>query len=155
MEPTTPKVGTVAIVLAEASSSPQWIETFSDEREIAALEQAISEGSNDPIKAVYAFRERLEQEDEEFGDYVEELLTQKLVRPEIQDHGVAWLRSKLKIQEYRKQEEDAAEVIATYAMARVRENPKLDDFMLAGQGIKVRVRVFKVKLPCGAQIIAA
>lgn len=155
MEPTTPRIGTVAIILAEASENPQWIETFSDEREIEALERAIAEGSHDPIKAVYAYREKIEQEDEEFGDYVEELLTQKLVRPEIQEHGVAWLKSKLKIQEYRKQEEDAAEVIATYAMAKVRENPKLEDFTLAGQGIKVRVRVFKVKLPCGAQLIAA
>lgn len=155
MEPTTPRIGTVAIILAESTERPEWIETFSDEREIEALERAIELGSNDPIKAVYAFREKLEKEDEEFGDYVEELLTQKKVRPEIQDHGVAWLKSKLKIEEYRRQEEQAAEVIATYAMSRVRENPTLEDFMLAGQGVKVRVRVFKVKLPSGTSVIAA
>lgn len=165
-EPPTPKIGTVAVVLAtetviEGSDLPEtrvathWVDTFSDEREIAALEQAISSGNPFPLQSVYEFRARAEREDVEFGDYVEDLLCQKAVRPEVQSHGVAWLRSKMKIEEFRRQEREAAEVIANFALAKVKEDPKLDDFVLAGPGVQVRIRIFKVRLSPGSSSVAA
>src|SRR5688572_27738273 len=94
------KIGTVAVVLAtpdenpgsvqrpvkqmtqkEAEQAIHWIDTFSDEREIRALEQAIQLGNPFPLQSVYEFRARSEREDTEFGDYVEDLLCQKAVKP--------------------------------------------------------------------------
>jgi hypothetical protein len=161
---TASKMGTVAVVLAtdpeteqqrEARDLVKWVETFSDEREIHTLERAIEEGNPFPLQSVYEFRARAAREDEEFGDYVEDLLTQKSVRPEVQSHGVAWLRSKLKIDEFRRQEREAAEVIANFALNKYKEDPQLHDFVLAGPGVQVRIRIFKVRLSPGASSIAA
>lgn len=169
------KMGTVAVVLAaetdpEATSTQRlaariaseaaidvehWVETFSDEREISALEQAIQSGNPFPLQSVYEFRARAEREDAEFGDYVEDLLCQKAVRAEVQSHGVAWLRSKMKIDQFRQQEREAAEVIANFALAKYKEDPNLEDFVLAGPGVQVRIRIFKVKLAPGTSLSAA
>lgn len=178
--PNLPKMGTVAVVLATepepaADSVPaekgrfralkavneagvttvHWVETFSDEREISALEAAIEAGNPFPLQIVYEFRARTEREDEEFGDYVEDLLCQKIVRPEVQSHGVAWLRSKMKIETFRRQEREAAEVIAHFALSKIKEDPELEDFILAGPGVQVRIRIFKVKLAPGTSAAAA
>lgn len=163
MKPTAPaskssKMGVVAVVLAEQDSDPStdhWVDTFSDEREIRVLEQAIADGEVDPLQKVYALRESVEREDEEFGDYVEDLLSKQFVRPEIQAHGVAWLKSKAKIEQFRDQERDAAEVIANYALAKYKKDPELNDFILAGPGVQVRVKIFKVRLVPGTQSSAA
>lgn len=174
---TYPKMGTVAVILTlepEGSAregSPRlrllktlskdgvapihWVETFSDEREISTLEAAIQAGNPFPLQTVYEFRARTAREDEEFGDYVEDLLCQKIVRPEVQSHGVAWLRSKMKIEEFRRQERAAAEVIAHFAITKIKEDPELDDFILAGPGVQVRIRIFKVKLAPGVSSNAA
>lgn len=161
----SPKMGTVAVVLAtksevaegdsSAASSGHWVETFSDEREITALEAAIEAGNPFPLQTVYDFRLRFEKEDEEFGDYVEELLCQKVIRPEVQAHGLAWLQSKLKIEQYRQQEKDAAEVIAHFALSKLNEDPNLEDFVLAGPGVQVRIRIFKVRVAPSSSVAAA
>jgi hypothetical protein len=167
-------MGTVAVVLASDDARAEnsaaraleafsvahvkltnWIETFSDEREITALEQAIQDGNPFPLQSVYDFRARAEREDAEFGDYVEDLLCQKVVRPEVQSHGIAWLRSKMKIEKFRQQEREAAEVIANFALAKIKDDPALDDFILAGPGIQVRIRIFKVRLAPGKSSAAA
>lgn len=177
---TPPKMGTVAVILATEPETAEgvkssdkarfralkavdtngvttihWVETFSDEREISALEAAIEAGNPFPLQTVYEFRARAEREDEEFGDYVEDLLTQKSVRPEVQSHGVAWLRSKMKIEQFRRQEREAAEVIAHFALSKVKADPALEDFVLAGPGIQVRIRIFKVRLAPGSSSAAA
>lgn len=167
--PTSPKMGTVAVVLStepgsqktlkavssDGPSSTHWVETFSDEREISALEAAIQAGNPFPLQTVYEFRARTEREDDEFGDYVEDLLCQKTVRPEVQSHGVAWLRSKMKIEQFRRQEREAAEVIAHFALNKIKEDPALEDFILAGPGMQVRIRIFKVRLAPGTSSEAA
>jgi hypothetical protein len=176
---TPPKMGTVAVVLATSpdqgaaeiafthvnrtfeldsktgAATALWVETFSDEREITALEQAILSGNPFPLQSVYEFRARAEREDAEFGDYVEDLLCQKSVSPEVQSHGVAWLRSKMKIEQFRQQERDAAEVIANFALAKIETDPELEDFVLAGPGVQVRIRIFKVCLAPGKSTVAA
>lgn len=157
------KMGTVAVVLATEADKPEvipdpavhWVETFSDEREIVALEKAIESGNPYPLQSVYEYRASSEREDQEFGDYVEDLLCQKTVRPEVQSHGVAWLRSKMKIEQFRKQEREAAEVIANFALSKYREDPALEDFILAGPGVQVRIRIFKIRLAPGQSAAAA
>jgi hypothetical protein len=173
MGSSTTKMGTVAVVLATETESAardlaarietigseisvaHWIETFSDEREITALEQAIKDGNPFPLQSVYEYRAKAEREDSEFGDYVEDLLVQKAVRPEVQSHGVAWLRSKMKIEQFRQQEREAAEVIANFALAKFKEDPELEDFVLAGPGVQVRIRIFRVRLAPGTSSAAA
>lgn len=160
------KIGTVAVVLATENQrdskhlesdmrTEHWVETFSDEREIHQLELAIEAAEPYPLQCVYKWRERAEKEDTEFGDYVEDLLTQPSTRAEVQAHGVAWLKSKLKIDQFRQQEKEAAEVIANYALTQYEKNPEMTDFVLAGPGVQVRIRIFKIRLQAGQQISAA
>ena len=139
------KFGTVAVVLALDMGSERWVDTLSDERELMTLENAITGGEEFPLEMVYAFRERQKSEDEVFGDYVEELLSQPFVRPEIRDHGVAWLKSRVKIEKYKTQESDAARVIAEFALQKYWKNPNLEDFQLSGEGVEVRVKIFRLK----------
>ena len=152
---THPKIGTIAVVLAADERAEHWIETFSDEHEIEALEGAIRLGKPFPLDEVYELREKSVGDEEDFGDYVEVLLSKKAIRTEIQRHGVAWMKSKIKIDHFKTQEKEAAEVIAGYALDRYKEDRNLTDFMLAGPGVQVRVRIFVVRLPPGTQIEAA
>jgi hypothetical protein len=94
---------------------------------------------------VYENRERQKREDEEFGDYVEELLSQPFIRSEIQEHGVQWLKSKIRIEQFQRCEQEPTAVIAQYALKVIRDNPEATDFLLAGPISKVRVRVFEMK----------
>ncbi len=142
----TEKMGTVALVINnDSSNSPlefKLVAQISDEREIHALEEAIQLGSSNPLEAIQTLREKVTAEDEEFGNYVEELLSRPFVRPEIQSHGLQWLRSKLRIEEFQKCEAEATQVIADFAFKIFKEDPTRTDFILAGPVAKVRIRVF-------------
>ena len=139
------KVATVALVVDYGRSAPSLIDIISDDHEIRLLESAYKHGETDPLELVYAHRVKQAQEDDEFGNYVEELLSQPFVRTEIQDHGVQWLKSKLRIEQYQKSEAEAAKVIATYALKIIEEDRAKTDFFLAGPTTMVRVRVFETK----------
>ena len=136
------KNGTVALVVAVEDSAPKLIEMLSDDKEIALFEKGIKSGEADPLLAVYDLRAQQEKEDDEFGDYVESLLTQPFTRLDIQDHGVRWFRSKIKIEEFQKTESQAREVIANFAYQLYLEDQARTDFVLAGPTAQVRVRVF-------------
>jgi hypothetical protein len=143
------KVATVAIVVrfpVEMASEPlSLVEVLSDEHEIGLLEASCKSGSEDPLEPVHEFRRRQHMEEGEFGDYVEDLLSQPFVATEIQEHGVQWLRSKIRIEQYQRTEVDAAKIIAEYAMKVVSEDPEKTDFFLAGPSTMVRIRVFPLK----------
>jgi hypothetical protein len=137
------KIGTVALIVRlDGDQAPNLVEKFSDDREIAAFETAMKAGDADPLSTVYTMRDRQAKEDEEFGDYVEELLSQPFVRPEIQEHGVQWLKSKIRIEQFQKCEREATQIIADYAFRLFSENPSRTDFFLAGPAAKVRIRIF-------------
>ncbi len=139
------RIGTVALIVRfDGGESPSLIDSISDDREIAALQAALDQGENDPLETVYQMRARQAKEDEEFGDYVEELLSQPFVRPEIQDHGLQWLKSKIRIEEYQRTESDATRVIADYAFKLYMEDRRRTDFVLAGPVAKVRIRIYEV-----------
>lgn len=140
------KVGSVFLVLTCGTSEtqPELLDALSDEREIGVFEQAVEKGVRNPLEKVYESRNQMEAEDEEFGDYVEQLLCQPFLRPEIREHGVQWFRSKVKIDEYKRNEREAAQVIAGYAYKVFLENPSKTDFMLAGPKAMVRVQVVQV-----------
>ena len=144
--PTSSKMGTIAIILTQDEDTDHWVETISDEREIGVLECAIAKGESFPLESVYATREVQAEDDGEFGDFVETLLSNQCARSEIQAHGVAWLKSKIRIEKYKKQEQAAAEVIAQYALKKYEQQPDLKDFILEGHGVEVRVKIFSVRL---------
>src|SRR3990167_5882330 len=121
------RAGTVALIVRHEGVAPVFVEAICDDGEISVLEKALTQGQ-DPLSQVYAFREKQKAEDEEFGDYVEQLLTQPFLKPEIQSHGVQWLRSKIKIEQYQKCEREATQVIAQYAYALYCKNPDRVDF---------------------------
>ncbi len=138
------KIGTVAIVVDLHDSTPLLRGAFSDEREIEELQKAIESGAGDPIEKVNQLRIQLTTEDEEFGNYVEELLAYPFLSPQIQGHAVNWLKSKIKIEQYRSSEDEATNIIAGYAFKIFLADREKTDFVLAGPTSQVKIRVFQV-----------
>lgn len=143
----------VRAIETPAFVEPVLIDAFSDDTEVEILQEAwenneLTDGDKpipDPLKQIYEMRERQTKEDEEFGNYVEDLLTNPFLRKDIQAHAVQWLRSKIRIEEYHHCERDAMRVIAEYAFQIYRQDPAKRDFFLAGPVAKVRVRIFELK----------
>ena len=121
------------------------METLSDDREIELMEAAIIAGEKEPLDLLGRVRERDAKEEEDFGNYVEDLLSKPFVRPEIQSHAVQWLKSKIRIEKYERSEVEAVEVIARYALKLFQEDPEKLDFHLAGPKAQVRVRIFVIQ----------
>ena len=138
------KIGTVALVVCcpEKLKPPVLVAQLSDDHEIAALAAAVESGEVQPLEHVYQIRQKQEKEDEEFGNYIEKLLSQPFVRTEVQHHGVQWLKSKIKIEEFKKSEGEATRVIADYAFKLFQDHPDRTEFILSGPAAKVRIRVF-------------
>jgi len=138
------KVATVALVVQgnPIEEQPALMDVISDDREINLLETYSRSGEQDLLRAVYEFRERQSAEENEFGQYVEDLLSQPFLNSEIQEHGVQWLRSKIRIEQFQRSETEAARIIADYAMKILTENPEKRDFFLAGPNTMVRIRIF-------------
>ncbi len=146
------RTGTVAIVIQKVQEAPEFgggtawalLEALSDEHEIAILEEALTIGEDDALRIVHRLREKTQQEDEEFGDYVEGLLIQPALKAEIKDHAISWMKSRMKIDEYREKEREATRVIAMYAFKIFLEDPTKTDFFLASSNAKVHIKVFRM-----------
>ncbi len=139
------KVGTVALVVGYKEKKAVLLDYFSDDREIAVFESALYSGENKPLQYVYQVRKQTQKEDEEFGNYIEELLSRPFIKPDIQEHGVKWLKSKLRVEQYQKTEAEAAQVIAEYAFKLFQENPARKEYFLAGATAQVKIRVFTLE----------
>jgi hypothetical protein len=120
-------------------------EIVSDDQELEILEQAFSDADRDPLAEIQEHRRRIAREDDEFGDYVEQLLCQPFVKTEIQEHGVEWMKSRIRIEQFQRTESAAAKVIGDYAYKLFSENRGLKDFFLSGPNTRVRVRIFVLK----------
>jgi hypothetical protein len=138
------RFGTVALVI-NGGPDPVLLDQLSDDHEIALLEKAVTQGRLTALDDVYQARAQQKEEEERFGDYVEDLITQPFVRPEIRDHGIQWLKSKIRIEQFQSSEQEASRVIADFAFKLYCENRELTDFLLAGPHAQVRVRVFLIK----------
>lgn len=147
------RTATVALVIGykanpDSSSSEKYpfvMDVLSDDREIEVLEARIAEGVLDPLNGVYVYREEQRQEDEAFADYVEELLSRPCLRTDVQEHGVQWLRSRIRIEQFQQSEQEAARIIAEYAFHIFKDSPERTDFFLAGASTRVRIRVFDLR----------
>lgn len=147
--PSVSKSATVAIVLEGGATAPApgakpLKAILSDDREITYFESLVESGETDPLARVLEMRARQQREDEEFGDYVEELLSRPFLRPEVQEHAVQWLKSKIRIEQYQRQEAEAARIIADYACQLIQADPSRRDFVLKGPTAQVRIRVFEM-----------
>jgi hypothetical protein len=143
MDPTPTKVGTVALVVRYIDeNSPVLITALSDDAEIAVLEEALAAGEEDPLNIIHSLRKQQKDEDEKFGDYVEELLSRPFLKPEIQQHGVQWLKSKMRIEAFLRSETEATQVIAHYAFELFQQTPDQKEFYLAGPSAEVRVKIY-------------
>jgi len=136
------KIATVALLVLKKSQSHKLVETLSDDKEIQLFENLCESGEPDPYLKLQEYRDSQTREDNEFGDYVEELLCQPCVKPEVQHHAVQWLKSKIKIEKYRKNEIEAAAIISDYALKIFEESPDKTDFTLLGSAAQVRVKIF-------------
>ncbi len=143
------RTNTVALVVSLETGSPQLVDMICDDSEIQFIEAALTEGGVHPLKLLYQQREELEKQENDFGDYVEELLSQPFLNREVQEHGVQWFKSRIKIQRYQTTERDAAKVIADYAYKIFEKDRTKTDFFLASSASQVRIRVFT--LPKGVE----
>jgi hypothetical protein len=138
------KIGTVALVVRFEGSQVVLLETLSEDTEIEVVEQALQKGDPEPLKRIEQFRENQKAEDETFGDYVEQLLVQPFLRPEIRSHGINWFQSKMRIEKFKKNEAQAAKTIEEYALKLFQDAPDRKEFVLAGPKSKVQVRSFSI-----------
>jgi hypothetical protein len=138
------RTGTVALVVRVEAGSPILLDQISDDHEIEILEHSLHAGGTRALEDVYSERDRQMEEEERFGDFVEALITQPFVKQELLEHGVQWLKAKVKIEKYHRQERDATRVIAQYAFQVYSENPGLTDFMLSGPHAQVRIRILEL-----------
>jgi hypothetical protein len=141
------KIGTVALIIAcpEKDSEPVLLEALSDELEIATLEGSFQAGDPDPLEIILKVRAKRVQEDEEFGNYVEDLLSKPFLPDDVREHGLQWFKSKNKIEEYHRAESEARQVIADFAFKLFRSEPQRTDFILSSAAAEVRVRIFVVR----------
>lgn len=138
------RIGTVALVIRREAGDLVYLDALSDDQEIKLLEDAISKGTPDPLHVIYELRERQSREDEEFGDYVENLVASPFCRTDIRDHGLQWFRSKMRIEEFQRTESEATAVIATFAYNLFRMDQSKKDFTLQGAKGSVHIRVLEV-----------
>ena len=145
------KTSTVALILTLEGENSSHVETLSDDAEIQFLETVIREGEPAVLERLYEQRKQLVKQENEFGDYLEDLLSQPFLNPEIQQHAVRWLKSKIRIEEFQKTEKEAAKIIAEYAYKIFRSDPSKTDFLLASPNSEVRIRIFLIPASIGAR----
>lgn len=136
---------TIALAVEMKDGTPVLLETISDSHEIQLLEQSVQLGVSDPLQKVREHRDKQYREDDEFSDYVEGLLSKPYLKTEIQKYGVQWLKSRIRIEQFQKDEKEAAKVIAHYAFQIFSGKTSLRDFFLSGPKAQVRVRVIVVQ----------
>jgi hypothetical protein len=137
-------MSTLGLIVCSKEGLTSLVDILTEDQEIHFMEQVIQERSRNPLKAVYDRRAEQDRKDEEFGDYVEKLLTRPSPKSEIHRHCIQWLQSKAKIEEYLKNEREAAEIIAGYAVRIYESNREKRDFILVSQTTRIRIRIFEV-----------
>jgi hypothetical protein len=103
---------TIALIVSRNQGEPILTDTLTDAEEILELELAMMSRDPEPLKRVHDLRSRQVHDEEEFADFVEGLLSQSYVKQDVQEHAVQWFKSRTRIEEYQKAEDDASRVIA-------------------------------------------
>lgn len=138
---------TIALVVSRNHQGiPELLEALTSADDILEFELALLEQDPHPLQRVFEYRAKCSVDEEEFADFVEGLLSQPFVKPEVQEHAVQWFKSRAKIEEFQKSEDTASQVISNYAFEVYRNDTHKTDFFLAGPRSKVRIRIFEIKL---------
>ncbi len=141
---TVPSQPTIALIVTLRKEGPILTETLTSADEILELDLAIHNREPQPMKRVHDYRLKQVAEDEEFADFVEGLLSQPFLKPEVQEHAVQWFKSRVKIEGFQKAEDEASRVIAQYAYQIYLADSQRTDFLLTGPKAKVRIRVIEI-----------
>jgi hypothetical protein len=140
-----PQQPLITLVVALKQGVPVLVETLTSLDEILELEMALMSQESEPLKRVQAYRQKQIAESEEFADFVEGLLSQPFVKPEVQEHAIQWFKSRMKIEAYQKAEDEASRIIAQYAFQIYLADQDKIDFFLTGPKAKVRVRIIDIE----------
>lgn len=140
------RTSTLAILISNHQESlgetPVVVDTLFDEEEIGFLEAGLREGDTHILQRIYEHRAKQALSDEEFGNYIEDLLSQPFVKADARKHGIQWLKSKIRSDEFHKLEKEAAQVITEYAFRIFLKDRHRTDFFLLTEKSQVRVRLF-------------
>ena len=140
------KTNQLVLVVEQQRDEQVLRDSFSDQDEIDLLLEAISQKEKNPLEIVHRFRQNRAREEEEFGDTVEALLLRPFLNMEIREHGINWFRSRIRMEEFRKTEENARKILTSYAFVLFQSNPELKDFTLQGRVAAVQVCVVDLAL---------
>ncbi len=140
------KTHTIALVISapEPPGTPfePSFEVLHDEEEIEYFERATQQGSSEAMREILSRRAVLNEQEEMQADYIEEVLSRPFNNTTIQEQGLLWFKSKIKMESHRKAESEAAQMIAEYAFHIYQLNPSRTDFTLSGSKSQVRVKIF-------------
>ncbi|MEO5971409.1 MAG: hypothetical protein ABIQ95_15905 [Bdellovibrionia bacterium] len=136
------KTSNIALIVSLQQDPPVLIDTLTSDVEINFLEASLQKGEPDPLAEIYRYRSHVEKQESEFGDYVEELLSKPFLEVLMQRQAVQWLRSKIKMEQFQKQEQFAAKLISDYAYKLFTTEPARNDFFIESTHFRVRVRIF-------------
>ncbi|MEK6705357.1 MAG: hypothetical protein AABZ06_06170 [Bdellovibrionota bacterium] len=136
------KTATIALVVRTGMEIPSLLEVLSDENEIAMFEQLLMQNKHEPMSMLQRHRDMKTVQENEFGDYVEEIVSHPYAKKDIKDYGLRWLKSRMKIEEFQRSELEAAKIIGDYAYRIFLSDPDMVDFSLQGPSAAVRVKVF-------------
>ena len=136
---------TIALAIDNKQGTPVLVDSFSDEKEIMILEESLQQNEVPPLELVYLYRESQCKADEDFADYLEELLVQPHLETEVRERGIEWFHSRIRIEKFQSHEKEARDVIANYAYQLYQEDGNKVDFVLCGPSAKVRIKVFHVQ----------
>jgi len=140
------KSTTLGIIVANPEGSkPLLLDTLLNNYEMILFEKALKEGSLNPLQDVYEFRTRQSAQDDEIGNYVERILSNPFLSPHLQEQGVRWLKSKIKLENFEKTEKKAAQVIAEYACKIFETDPHKTEFLLSSTTSQVLIRIFLLR----------
>lgn len=117
-------------------------EILLDEYEIECLESALRRGDSQPMQEIMHRRDLLQQKENLQAEYIEEMLSRPAAKTTVKEQGALWFRSKLRLDQHRQAESEAAEVIAHYAYQIYQNDPSRTDFLIAGPHAHVRIRIF-------------
>jgi hypothetical protein len=139
-------LGRVLILIARDSNGTlQVLDSVSEDPEVSFVEQVLAKNHPNPIEALRQRRRLQEQEDEAFADYIENRVSAPSCTFEIREHAGKWFRSRIHLEQYKKSEAEAREVIVNYAFRVFLSDTSQRDFILASAQAQIRILIYVVE----------
>ena len=151
------RTGKIALILYKESNDYELLESLGSEDEISVFEEALKSGVENPLSEVYRFRDTVEIEDEKNSDFIEELISQPFEKLKVKEKGNRSFQCKIRLNNYKRSEIEANNIIAEFAYRLFKKDPSKKDFVLVGPSAEVKVKVFMLdlKLNCRRKSIAS